>query len=127
MVDSRWFGYGGGGSYHAADPDGEAAYRDFRFMGVASPARAATAAGSDRACSAVEGGPDVLPILIRERAEGWRLSVADSGPTQGQLCHGAQLVTGAHRGAEPGPVAIMNLMVMQPAGAVSYIDEGDRR
>ena len=43
---------------------------DSRFMGVAGPARAATGAGSDRACSAVEGAPDVLPILIRERAEG---------------------------------------------------------
>jgi hypothetical protein len=78
MVDSRWFGYGGGGSYRAADPDGEAAYRGFR----------------------------------------------------GQLGHGAQPVTGALRGAkaEPEPAAIMNLgVVMQPAGAVSYIDEGDRR
>jgi hypothetical protein len=72
----------------------------------------------------------VLPILIRERAQGWRLSVAGSGGTQGQLCHGAQPVTGALRGAkaEPEPAAIMNLgVVMQPAGAVSYIDEGDRR
>jgi hypothetical protein len=99
-------------------------------MGVASPARAATGAGSDRASRAVEGAPDVLPILIRERAEGWRLSVADSGATQGQLRHGAQLVAGALRGAkaEPEPAAIMNLgIVMQPAGAVSYIDEGGRR
>jgi hypothetical protein len=72
----------------------------------------------------------VLPILIRERPEGWRLSVAGSGGTQGQLRHGAQPVTGALRGAkaEPEPAAIMSLgVVMQPAGAVSYIDEGDRR
>lgn len=103
---------------------------DATFMGVPGPAIAATGAGSDRACNAVEGAPDVLPILIRERAEGWRLSVADSRGTQDQLRHGAQLATGALRGAkaEPEPAAIMNLgVVMQPAGAVSYIDEGDRR
>ena len=103
---------------------------DSRFMGVAGPARAATGADSDQACRAVKGAPDVLPILIRERAGGWRLSVADSGGTQGQLRHGAQLVTGALRGAkaEPEPAAIMNLgVVMQPSGAVSCIDEGDRR
>jgi hypothetical protein len=99
-------------------------------MGVAGPATVATGASSDRACRAVEGAPDALPILIRERAEGWRLSVAGSGGTQGQLRPGAQLVTGALRGAkaEPESAAIMNLgVVMQPAGAVSYIDEGDRR
>ena len=56
---------------------------DPRFMGVAGPARAATGAGSDRACSAVEGAPDVLPILTWERVEGCRLSVADSDGTQG--------------------------------------------
>ena len=52
------------------------------------------------------------------------------GGFRGQLRHGAQLVTGALRGAkaEPEPAATMNLGVaMQPAGAVSYIDEGDRR
>ena len=51
-----------------------------------------------------------------------------AGP--GQLRHGAQLVTGVLRGAkaEPESAPIMNLgVVMQPAGAVSYIDEGDRR
>ena len=72
-------------------------------MGVAGPARAAVGASSDRACRAVEGAPDVLPILIRERAEGWRLSVAGSGGTQGQLCHGAQPATGALRGAKAEP------------------------
>ena len=56
---------------------------DPRFMGVAGTARAATGAGSDRACSAVEGVPDVLPILTRERVQGCRLSVADSDGTQG--------------------------------------------
>jgi hypothetical protein len=84
---------------------------DSRFTGLTGPARAATGAGSDRACSAVEGAPDVLPIPIRERAEGWRLSVAGSGGPQGQLRHGAQLVTSALRGAkaEPESAQIMNL------------------
>jgi hypothetical protein len=43
---------------------------DPRFMGVAGPAGVVARSGSDRACSAVEGAPDVLPTLIRERAEG---------------------------------------------------------
>ena len=50
--------------------------------------------------------------------------------SMGVACQAAQLVTGALRGAkaEPEPAAIMNLgVVMQPAGAVSYIDKGDRR
>jgi hypothetical protein len=103
---------------------------DPRFMGVAGPAGVVARSGSDRACSAVEGAPDVLPTLIRERlrAEGSRLPIP--AEPRGQLCHRLQLVTHALPGAkaEPEPAVIMNLgAVMQPAGAVSYTDEGDRR
>jgi hypothetical protein len=37
-----------------------------RFMGVTGAAGVVARSGSDRACSTIEGAPDVLPTLIRE-------------------------------------------------------------
>ncbi len=39
---------------------------DPSFMGAACNGGVVARSGSDRACSAVEGAPDVLPVLIRD-------------------------------------------------------------
>ena len=85
--------------------------KDPRLMGVARPGGVAARAGSDRACSAVEGAPDVPSVLIRGcglRAGALGCRFRRNPRARSVVrCRWSLALGGAE--AEPEPAAIMNV------------------